>query len=63
MTTPLLIHVDPSKPFVLETNASNFVVGVVFHNLEKTIFFILSVSVLVSFLLQRLIMIFMFKNF
>ncbi len=26
-TTPLLIHVNLSKPFVLEMDASNFVVG------------------------------------
>jgi hypothetical protein len=30
MTTPLLIHTNLSKSFVLETNASNFALGVVF---------------------------------
>jgi hypothetical protein len=29
-TTPLLIHANPSKPFVLKTNASNFALNVVF---------------------------------
>jgi hypothetical protein len=28
-TTPLLIHVDASKPFVLETNASDFALGAI----------------------------------
>jgi hypothetical protein len=35
MTTPLLIHVDPSKPFVLETNAYDFIVGTVLSQLGK----------------------------
>jgi hypothetical protein len=35
MTTPLLIHVDPFKPFVLEANASNFVIGAVLSQLGK----------------------------
>jgi len=34
-TTPLLIHVDPSKPFVLKTNTSNFALGDIFSQLEK----------------------------
>jgi hypothetical protein len=39
MTAQLLIHVDPSKPFVLETNVSNFIVGVVFSQLgENNVF-------------------------
>jgi hypothetical protein len=38
-TTPLLIHEDPSKPFVLKMDASNFVVGVVLSQLgEDNIF-------------------------
>jgi len=38
-TAPLLIHADLSKPFVLETNVSNFTVGVVFSQLgENNIF-------------------------
>ncbi len=28
-TTPLLIHADPTKPFVSKTNASNFTLGVI----------------------------------
>jgi hypothetical protein len=28
-TTPLLIHADPSKPFVLEIDTSNFALGVI----------------------------------
>jgi hypothetical protein len=28
-TNPLLIHADPTKPFVSETNASNFTLGVI----------------------------------
>jgi hypothetical protein len=27
--TPLLIHVDPSRPFILETNISNFALGAI----------------------------------
>jgi hypothetical protein len=34
-TTPLLIHVDPSKPFVLETDAFGFALGVVFSQLGE----------------------------
>jgi hypothetical protein len=30
MTAPLLIHANPSKPFVLETNASDFTLSVIF---------------------------------
>ncbi len=52
-TTPFLIHADPMKPFVLKTNASNFALGVYFHNMEKIIFFITSASILVSFLLPN----------
>jgi hypothetical protein len=29
MTAPLLIHADPSKPFVLEMDASNFALNVI----------------------------------
>jgi hypothetical protein len=47
---PLLIHVNPSKPYVLETNTSNFATGSI-YKLEKTIFFILSAFVFVSLLL------------
>jgi hypothetical protein len=28
-TTPFLIHANPTKPFVSETNASNFTLGVI----------------------------------
>jgi hypothetical protein len=34
-TTPLLIHADPSKHFVLETDASNFAIGVVLSQLGE----------------------------
>jgi hypothetical protein len=34
-TTPLLIHVHPSKPFVLETNTSNFALNVVLSQATK----------------------------
>jgi hypothetical protein len=30
MIVPLLIHADPSKPFVLEMDASNFALSVIF---------------------------------
>ncbi len=30
-----MIHVDPSKPFVLETDAFNFIVGTMFSKFEK----------------------------
>jgi len=40
-TTSLLIHVEPSKPFVLETNIFDFVVGAVLSQLGKRIFFVL----------------------
>ncbi len=32
---PLLIHVDPCKHFVLETDASNFVVNIILSQLEE----------------------------
>jgi hypothetical protein len=35
MTTPLLIHVDPSKPFVLKTYTFNFVVGTMLSQLGE----------------------------
>jgi hypothetical protein len=28
-TTPLLIHVDPSRPFILEMNIFRFIIGVI----------------------------------
>jgi hypothetical protein len=34
-TAPLLIHVNTSKPFVLETNVFNFAIGVVLSQLGK----------------------------
>jgi hypothetical protein len=33
-TTPLLIHADPSKSFILETNVFNFTLGAMFSQLE-----------------------------
>jgi len=50
-----MIHVDPSKPFVLKMDASNFVIGVIFLQLGKYNILILLVFVFVSFLPQRLI--------
>jgi hypothetical protein len=35
MTTPLLIHANPSKPFVLETDASDFALGAMFSQLGE----------------------------
>jgi hypothetical protein len=35
MTTPLLIHADLSKPFVLEIDVSDFEVGVMFFQLGE----------------------------
>jgi hypothetical protein len=32
---PLLIHLDPSKPFVLKTNASNYALSVVLSQPKK----------------------------
>jgi hypothetical protein len=34
-TTPLLIHENPSKPFVLEMDIYDFVIGVVLSQLGK----------------------------
>jgi hypothetical protein len=34
-TTPFFIHANPSKPFVLETNASHFTLGVVLSQLKE----------------------------
>jgi hypothetical protein len=43
MTTPFLICVNPSKPFVLETDASDLTIGVVFSQLgEYNLFCIVS---------------------
>jgi hypothetical protein len=53
-TTPLLIHANPSKSFVLETNVFNFALGTCFHNLKIMIFFILLVSILISFFLAKI---------
>jgi hypothetical protein len=39
-TTSLLIHVNPSKLFVLEMDAFNFALRFVFSQLRKIIFFI-----------------------
>jgi hypothetical protein len=35
MIAPLLIHANLSKPFVLETDASNFAIGAMFSQLGK----------------------------
>jgi len=34
-TTPLLIHVDPSKPFVLEMDAFDFATSAILSQLEE----------------------------
>jgi hypothetical protein len=34
-TIPLLIHADPSKPFVLEIDASNFAIGTILSQLGE----------------------------
>ncbi len=39
MTTPLLIRVDTSEPFVLEIDTSNFALGVILSQLGIFIFF------------------------
>jgi hypothetical protein len=39
MTTPLLIHEDPSKPFVLEMDTFNFVIDVMLSQLGEYNFF------------------------
>jgi len=39
MTTPLLIRVNPSKPFVLEIDTSNFALGIILSQPGKNIFF------------------------
>jgi hypothetical protein len=39
MTPPFLIHVDLSKPFVLETNVFDFVIGTVLSQLGEHKFF------------------------
>jgi hypothetical protein len=38
-TAPLLIHVDPTKPFVLEINAFDFALKVILSQLGKNNFF------------------------
>jgi hypothetical protein len=35
---PLLIHVDPSKPFILEINTFNFAIGAILSQLGKNNF-------------------------
>jgi len=35
MITPFLIHANPSKPFVLETDTSDFTIGVVFFQVGQ----------------------------
>jgi hypothetical protein len=32
---PLLIHVNPSKPFVLEMNGFDFAIGIILSQLEE----------------------------
>ncbi len=63
MTTPLLINVDPSKPFVLEMDTYDFAVNIMLSQLEKDNLFIFSAYVFIIFFLQRWIMRSMIKNF
>jgi hypothetical protein len=53
MTTPLLINVDPSKPFVLEMDTYDFAVNIMLSQLEKDNLFIFSAYVFIIFFLQR----------
>jgi hypothetical protein len=39
MTTPLLIHVNLSRPFVLEATTSNFALTIVLSQFEEHDFF------------------------
>jgi hypothetical protein len=48
-TCPTFIHANLSKPFVLETNTSNFAIDVVLSQLEKDNLFILLTSIFVNF--------------
>ncbi len=57
--TSLLAHVNPFKPFILEMNVSNFVLGDMFSQFKKMIFILLA-FVFKKFLL--LILIIRFKT-
>jgi hypothetical protein len=61
-TAPLLIHVDLSKPFVLEMDTFDFALGVVLSQLEEDNLLHPIGFHFVSFLLPRLTMRFMTKN-
>jgi hypothetical protein len=63
MIVPLLIHADPSKSFVLETNAFNFALGVMFSQLEDDDLFHPVNFHSHKFFLLRLTARFMIKNF
>jgi hypothetical protein len=63
MIASLLIHVNLSKPFVLEMDTFDFALGIVFSQLGKDKFFIQLVFIFLSFLLSRLVTKFMTKNF
>jgi hypothetical protein len=39
MTTEFFIHADPSKPFILETDTSDFALGVIFSQPKEDNFF------------------------
>jgi hypothetical protein len=51
-----MIHVDPSKPFILKMDAFDFVIHVIFLQLGEYNIFILLAFVFVSIILQRLSM-------
>jgi len=53
-TAPLLIHVDPMKPFVLEINAFDFALNVILSQLGKDNLFHPIDFVLINSLLLRL---------
>jgi hypothetical protein len=63
ITAPLLIHANPSKPFVLEMNTFDFAVGVMFSQLGKENLFHPVDFCFRKFSPMELITRFMIKNF
>jgi hypothetical protein len=35
MTAPVLLHVDPTKPFIVETDVSDFAIGAILSQLDN----------------------------
>jgi hypothetical protein len=62
-TTPILIHLDFSKPFFLESDASDYALGAVLSQNRRTDDFTLLYFIHGSLQLKRSIMRFMIKNF